>query len=103
MTETREQWSISNETKQEYIDALTPELKLLRAKANISQDDLARILGISRQTFCQIENGNKAMSWSIYLSLIFFFDSIEETSKLLFLLGLYPKDFVEQIKVCSQR
>ena len=36
----------------QYIDALIPELKLLTAKANISQDDLASILSISRQTYC---------------------------------------------------
>ncbi len=102
MAETREQWSISNEEKKEYIDALIPELKLLRAKASISQDDLAGIISISRQTYCEIENGNKEMSWNIYLSLIFFFESIEETAKLISLLGIYPKAFVDQIKMRAQ-
>lgn len=88
--------------KKDYIVALIPELKLLRAKVNISQDDLAKILSISRQTYCQIENGNKEMSWNIYLSLIFFFESIEETSKLISLLGIYPKEFMNQIKMKSQ-
>lgn len=102
MIGTKEQWSISDNVKKDYIAALIPELKLLRAKANISQDDLAKILSISRQTYCQIENGNKEMSWNIYLSLIFFFESIEETSKLISLLGIYPKEFVNQIKMKSQ-
>ena len=97
MSEKREQWFISDELKKEYIDTLLPELKLLRAKANVSQDDLAKILSISRQTYCQIENGNKEMSWSIYLSLISFFNAIEETSKLLTLLNIYPNQFFEQI------
>lgn len=88
--------------KKEYIEALLPELKLLRAKTNISQDDLASILSISRQTYCQIENGNKDMSWNIYLSLIFFFDSLEEISKLISLLGIYPHQFVEQIRISTQ-
>lgn len=103
MSEAREQWSISNDIKKEYIDALVPELKLLRAKTNISQDDLAGILSISRQTYCQIENGNKEMSWNIYLSLIFFFDSLEETSRLILLLGIYPRQFVDQIKMSAQK
>lgn len=102
MAERKELWSVSNDVKKEYIDALVPELKLLRAKANISQDDLASILSISRQTYCQIENGNKDMSWNIYLSLIFFFDSIEETSKLICLLGIYPSQFVDQIRISAQ-
>lgn len=102
MAERKELWFVSNDVKKDYIDALVPELKLLRAKANISQDDLASILSISRQTYCQIENGNKGMSWNIYLSLIFFFDCIEETSRLLSLLGIYPSQFVDQIKISAQ-
>lgn len=98
----KELWSVSNDEKKEYIDALVPELKLLRAKAKISQDDLASILSVSRQTYCQIENGNKDMSWNIYLSLIFFFDSIEETSKLISLFGIYPSQFVDKIRLSAQ-
>ena len=98
----KELWSVSNDEKKEYIDALVPELKLLRAKAKISQDDLASILSVSRQTYCQIENGNKDMSWNIYLSLIFFFDSIEETSKLISLLGIFPSQFVDKIRLSAQ-
>lgn len=102
MAERKEPWFVSNDVKKEYMDALVPELKLLRAKVNISQDELASILSISRQTYCQIENGNKDMSWNIYLSLIFFFDSLEETSKLISLLGIYPRQFVDQIKLAAQ-
>lgn len=102
MSGRKELWSVSSDVKKEYIDALVPELKLLRAKANISQDDLASILSISRQTYCQIENGNREMSWNVYLSLIFFFDSLEETSKLVSLLGIYPHQFIDQIKRSAQ-
>ena len=102
MTGAKGQWFMSDDTKEECITALVSELKVLRAKANISQDDLAKILSISRQTYCQIENGNKDMSWNIYLSLIFFFESLEETSKLISLFGIYPEEFVRQFKVNSQ-
>jgi len=102
MTGIKGQWFISDDTKKECIAALVPELKLLRAKANISQDDLAKILSISRQTYCQIENGNKDMSWNVYLSLILFFESIEETSKLISLFEIYPEEFVRQFRVNSQ-
>lgn len=103
MTGTKGRWFISDDTKRKCISALVPELKLLRAKANISQDDLARILSISRQTYCQIENGNKDLSWNVYLSLIFFFESIEETSKLISLFEIYPEEFVRQFRVKSQK
>lgn len=70
ITGTKKQWFILDDTKKEYI--MVQKLKLVWAKVNISQDDLAEILSISRQTYCQIENGNKVMSWNMYLSLIFF-------------------------------
>lgn len=44
----------------------------------------------------------KDISWNIYLSLIFFYDSLEETPKLLSLLGIYWKQFVEQIRISEQ-
>ena len=90
-------WSISDEQKKNLTNKLVSDLKLLRAKANISQDDLAGVIGVSRQTYCQIENGNKAMPWNTYLSLIFFFSVVEDTSKLLRTLGVYPDAFIEQI------
>lgn len=100
--ETEGGWQISEDVKKRYIDAVIPELKLLRAKAGISQDDLAGLLDISRQTYCQFENGSREMPWSIYLSLMFIFNSIEETAKLISLLDLFPVVFVEQIKSGSQ-
>ena len=39
------------------------------------------IIGISRQTYCSIENSNRKMTWTTYLALIFLFDSLEETSE----------------------
>ena len=35
------------------------------------------------------------MSWNTYLSLIFFFDSVVETSKMIGELGVYPTQLVE--------
>lgn len=90
-------WNISCDQRKQLTDTLVSDLKLLRVKANITQDDLAGVIGISRQFYCQIENGNKEMPWNIYLSLIFFFNVVEETSKLLHTLGVYPDDFVKQI------
>lgn len=43
------------------------------------------------------------MSWNVYLSLIFFFESIEETSKLISLFEIYPEEFVRQFRVKSQK
>lgn len=95
MADVKERWDISKECKDELIQKLTPELKLLRVRADITQEKLSNIIGLSRQTYSQIETGNKLMTWNTYLSLIFFFNSIEETSKLLNALDIYPDEFSE--------
>lgn len=93
MIDARERWDISKERKNELIRQLTPVLKLLRVRADITQEKLANIIGLSRQTYSQIETGNKLMTWNTYLSLIFFYNSVDETSKLLVALEVYPKEF----------
>lgn len=95
MTEDKKRWDISKERKAELIQKLTPELRMLRVKANVTQEKIANIIGLSRQTYSQIETGNKSMTWNTYLSLVFFFNSVEETSKLLKALDLYPDEFKE--------
>lgn len=96
MADLRERWDISKERKDELIQKLTPELKLLRVRADITQERLANIIGLSRQTYSQIETGNKLMTWNTYLSLIFFYNSVDETSKLLNALEIYPEEFNEK-------
>ena len=95
MAVVKERWEISKERKDELIQMLSRELKFLRVKADVTQEKLANIIGVSRQTYSQIETGSKLMTWNTYLSLIFFFNSVDETSKLLSVLGVYPKEFGE--------
>ena len=95
MADVKERWDISKERKDELIQKLTQELKVLRVRADVTQEKLANIIGLSRQTYSQIESGSKVMTWNTYLSLIFFFNSVDETSKLLSVLGVYPKEFGE--------
>ena len=97
MANIQERWNITDDQREKFTSALVPELKTLRVKANITQDELAKIIGVSRQTYCQIENGNRGMPWNVYLSLMFFFRSIEDTSKLMDALGIFPVDLIEQI------
>lgn len=98
MISVKERWSLSKERKDELIGELTSELRMLRVKADMTQEELANIIGLSRQTYSQIESGNKVMSWNTYLSLIFFYQSHEETARLLLVLGVYPEEFTDQIE-----
>ena len=89
-------WELSQSLKNEYIEKLTTKLAALRAHADISQEDLANIIGTSRQTYYAIESRKRAMSWNTYLSLIFFYDAVEETSQMIRDIGAYPSQLVKQ-------
>ena len=67
--------------KKKYIKLLAPDLILLRTKANVSQDDLATIIGTSRQNYGAIERRSREMTWNTYLALVFFYNSYVVTKK----------------------
>ena len=87
-------WLLSDTEKEAFITTLTPNLPALRNQADISQEELSNLLGISRQTYSAIERRVRRMSWSTYLSLIFFFDHNKKTHKMLRLLALFPRELV---------
>lgn len=92
----KKRWDLSRRQKDEYVENLSFKLAALRAQANISQEDLANIIGISRQTYYAIENGKRTMSWNTYIGLLFFFDSLAKTAQMLRTLGAYPVELIEQ-------
>ncbi|MBR3966080.1 MAG: helix-turn-helix domain-containing protein [Clostridia bacterium] len=77
-----------DERRTEYIQTLTEYLPLLRARIRISQEDLARGVGISRQTYSLIETGKQNMTWVTFMAIIAFFANNEKTRKELQRLGL---------------
>ena len=70
-----ENWKISQNYKDTCIELLSENLASFRAKAGITQAELANLIGISRQTYNAIESGQRVMSWNTYLSLLLFFDT----------------------------
>ena len=62
MQETNAKWLIPEEEKKKYIKSLAEELPSLRAKVGVPQDELARIIGVSRQTYGAIERKVRSMS-----------------------------------------
>lgn len=77
--------------KEKYTQLMASNLKVLRAKAGMTQDDLSKVAGISRQTIVQAEATHK-LSWGTYLSLVFLFSTDEGTSELMRLLDVYPEN-----------
>lgn len=80
-----------DEKRNEYIETLTAELPVLRARMHISQAELSRGVGISRQTYSLIETGKQQMTWVTFMAIIAFFSGNEKTRKELIRLGLIEK------------
>ena len=85
-------WVISDAKKEEYINNLLPHLATLRARVGISQDELAGLVGISRQTYCLTESGSRSISWNTFLSIIMFYDYNSRTHDLIRSIGAFPDD-----------
>lgn len=85
--------------RNELIDILTDELPVLRAKLGISQDDISRIIGISRQTYSAIETKKRRMSWNTFLSLILFYGYNEKTTNLVESTGAFPPSLKQTLSI----
>lgn len=81
-------------SKEILIEQLAEHLDILRKKAKLTQEETAKAIGISRQTYCQIENKNSVMSWNVYMSLLMLFSNKPETKDLLGILGIEPEKVV---------
>ena len=87
-------YTVTRKQQLNCIKALTAELTSLRSKAGISQGEIASLIGVSRQTYSSIECGKRLMSWSTYLSLVFFFDHNNATHKYLREIKAFPEDLI---------
>lgn len=81
------------------IEILTDELPVLRAKIGISQNDVSKIVGISRQTYCAIETKKRRMSWNTFLSLILFYGYNEKTTNLVESTGAFPPSLKQTLNI----
>lgn len=89
-------WPLSEAEQKKLIQTLTTNLPLLRAKIDITQEEISEIIGISRQTYSAIESGKRVMSWQVYLSLSLFFDVNKTTHSLLHHLECFPDVLIDK-------
>jgi len=89
---------ITQEIKNVAINNMIDNLPALRAMCHYSQNDLAELIGLSRQTIAMIESRKRAMSWSVFLSLMFVFTQSEETNRLLVPLNIYTNELKDLYK-----
>ena len=90
--------AISKDEKNNLCTNLGANLSTIRAKTDISQDELASKLGITRQTITAIENKRRVMQWTTFITLILFFIRNDEVRSILEVMGIYTpevKNFLE--------
>ncbi len=90
----REKWRIPEHYKEVSILLLQANLPSLRARIGISQEEMANIIGVTRQTYYAIESGKRRMMWSAYMALLFFFNSIDSTAEMMRELRVFPTELV---------
>lgn len=74
------------------IENMTDNLPVLRAKLNMTQEDLANKIGLSRGTIISIENNKRTMTWSTFMSLVLLFSYNEKTNKLLEVMDIFTSE-----------
>lgn len=92
--EVESKYFLTDEEKDTFITTITPHLTVLRTKAEISQEELSNMIGISRQTYSAIERKIRKMSWSTYLSLVLFYDHNQKTHKMIRQLSIFSQKLV---------
>lgn len=92
--ENESKWFLTDEEKDNFIALLSPNLSVLRTKAEISQEELANLIGVSRQTYSAIERKIRKMAWSTYLSLILFYDHNQRTHEMIRQLAIFPQELI---------
>ena len=89
--------SSSNINKDKLVEIMAYNLSVLRMKLNLSQENLAEIIGVTRQTISAIENEQRSMTWPVFMALVLVFLKNKETKRLMVLFGIYTKELDEYI------
>ena len=72
-------WLLTDAEKDEFIATLTPNLPALRTHAEISQEELATAVNVTRQTIISLENGKYNASLILAHDIaVYFGKTIEE-------------------------
>ena len=80
--------------KKNILEGFTTALPILRASLGISQAEVAEKIGISRQTYCALEQKKCDISWNTFLSLFLFFYVNDASRKIM----LSRKELIYEVK-----
>ncbi|HCA31098.1 MAG TPA: hypothetical protein DEP23_16865 [Ruminococcaceae bacterium] len=80
-----------------YMSRMTENLVILRKKLKLTQAELAKRVGIGRQTLMDIENKKRPMTWNVFMSLFGVFRENEDTNSLLVFYSISTKELTKFI------
>ncbi len=84
--------------QEEYIEKMVKHLPVLRTSIRITQKDLAKKIGVTRQSMMLIETRRRPLQWSTYLALVFVFQQFDDTKILIDSLEIYDAEILRQLK-----
>lgn len=88
--------------KEELIDKFIYELPILRARIDMTQDEISEIAGLSRQTYSALETRKRKMTWSNFMALLFVFYFNPVTRDEIEKVGVFP-DSLKRILETNHR
>lgn len=92
----------TNIDREKLVSLMSNKLQILRLKVDVSQEELADILGVTRQTISALETGQRNMSWTIFLALVLLFLKNKDTKHLMIALGIYTKELNEYLSLWKE-
>jgi len=79
------------------MDKMVEYLPMFRSAAKITQNQLAKKLGVARSTMVAIESRRRPLQWHMYLAMVLVFTQNEDSSKLLDSFELFDAMFLQRI------
>lgn len=83
---------VSDTERASFINKMAENLPTLRTKLGLTQEELGKMIGVSRSTIIMFEKMQRQMTWSTFLSLILIFSKNSDTNKMLTALGIYTSE-----------
>ena len=80
------------------MDKTVEYLPVLRSAARITQNQLAKKLGVARSTVVVIEHRGRQLQWNMYLAMVLIFTQNEDSKKLIESFELFDGKFLDEIK-----
>ncbi len=63
--------------QEELINIVSQKIRLIRLEKEFSQEEMSKILGISKKTLIQIEKGRVAAGWNVVVTCVALFEESE--------------------------